>query len=123
VEGGGTFFVFYRERAKRTKKVGQNLQESGSKPSRKWVGKFKEMEGMFSTYFTRRFNWLFAFSGRDLPTRLPLPFLGALFALWAKGFLGFAMVYIEFFCKDRPFFWFSDGFYVFLLRLICKTII
>jgi hypothetical protein len=43
VEGGGTFFVFYRERAKRTKKVGQNLQESGSKPSRKWVKTFKEM--------------------------------------------------------------------------------
>jgi hypothetical protein len=99
-----------RKWVKTFKKVGQNLQESGSKPSRKWVGKFKEMEGMSSTYFTRRFNWLLAFSGRDLPTRLPLPFLGALFALWAKGFLGFAMCIGNFSAKIGRFFGFPMDF-------------
>lgn len=33
-------------------------------------------------YFTRRFNWLFAFSGRDFPARFPLVFFfPACFAL------------------------------------------
>ena len=44
-------------------------------------------------YFTRRFNWLFAFSGLDLPTRLPVGFfLPCCFALCAKGFFVFTIV-------------------------------
>ena len=55
-----------------------------------------------SYYFTLRFNWLFAFSGRDFPTRFPLAFFLLLcFALKAKGFFLFTTILHWFFHKNR----------------------
>lgn len=48
----------------------------------------------YAIYLIILLRWLFAFSGFDLPTRLPVAFFLALaLALWAKGFFLFATIY------------------------------
>ena len=55
------------------------------------------------TYFTLRFNWLFAFSGFDFPTRFPEDFfLFCCLALKANGFLLGILSFL--FRKNKAFF-------------------
>jgi hypothetical protein len=104
--------------------MGKKDQGSDPKPSRKWVKTFKKMGrkvqgngGDVFHLFHPSVQLVVGLFGAGLAHPFATALLGGAFCLVGKGILGICHVYWEFFCKDRPFFWFSDGFYVFLLRL------